>query len=88
MPLQRHARDELLEAVVHEPRGRVGGGPERGDSTGLDVEPKDAARGSEAAELLEVATLRDTLQRIDAPALADPEGWWAVVVEQAEQGLL
>jgi hypothetical protein len=32
--------------------------------------------------------LRRTLANIDPAALADPEAWWALVAEQARQGLL
>ena len=42
----------------------------------------------EAGELHEVARLRDALMKIDPAALADPEAWWAMVVEQAEHGLV
>lgn len=33
-------------------------------------------------------TLRSRLARVDAVALADPEHWWSVIVEQVADGLL
>lgn len=47
-----------------------------------------ATDGSETSELAEVARLRESLKQIDAAALAEPDAWWAMVVEQAEDGLL
>ena len=34
------------------------------------------------------ATFADAVRSIDAKCLADPENWWAVVVEQTRDGLL
>jgi hypothetical protein len=35
-----------------------------------------------------VRRLREQFVVIDAPALAEPENWWSVILEQKEQGLL
>ena len=35
-----------------------------------------------------VERMRATFRDIDARALADPENWWSVILEQTEQGLL
>jgi hypothetical protein len=45
-----------------------------------------AADESAARALVE--DLRQTLARIDPAAVADPEAWWALVLEQASAGLL
>jgi hypothetical protein len=41
---------------------------------------------SEAEELRIVELFVATLAKIDSAALADPENWWSVVVEQARDG--
>ena len=43
---------------------------------------------SEAEELSVAELLAVALVRIDSAALADPENWWSVVVEQARDGVL
>jgi len=44
------------------------------------------AAGSPGGDDVEV--LRSRLTRADAVALADPEHWWSLIVEQVEAGLL
>jgi len=46
-----------------------------------------AAHDESAAQAL-VQSLRDNLATEDSEALANPENWWSVVVEQAQDGLL
>ena len=43
---------------------------------------------SEAEELRVAELLAVALAKIDSAALADPEHWWSVVVEQVRDGLL
>jgi hypothetical protein len=43
---------------------------------------------SEAEELRVAERLAVVLAKIDSAALADPENWWSVVVEQVRDGLL
>ena len=35
-----------------------------------------------------VQELRRRLEAMDAEAISDPEGWWSLILEQAEHGLL
>jgi SUKH-4 immunity protein len=35
-----------------------------------------------------VEDLRRTLANIDPPAVTEPDAWWAIVLEQAADGLL
>ena len=45
-----------------------------------DVDDEEAARL--------VQELRRRLEAMDAGAISDPEGWWPLILEQAEYGLL
>jgi hypothetical protein len=47
---------------------------------------REALTDSEARD--QVASLRVRLTEMDAQSLADPENWWAVILEQLEVGLL
>jgi hypothetical protein len=42
----------------------------------------------ERAAVRLVRGLRDRISAIDAPAVADAETWWSLILEQAEAGLL
>lgn len=44
------------------------------------------ADDEEAVEI--VRSMRDDFDKLDAMALSNEENWWAVILEQTEQGLL
>ena len=53
-----------------------------------DYSARVATVGDEAQARGLVLQLRGTMARIDAAALGSSEVWWALVLEQAEDGLL
>jgi hypothetical protein len=46
----------------------------------------DVIDDDEATRL--VQELRRRLETMDAGAISDPDGWWSLILEQAEDGLL
>jgi len=46
------------------------------------------AAADESAAFAIVEGLRRTLASIDPPAVTEPDAWWAIVLEQAADGLV
>jgi hypothetical protein len=55
----------------------------------IRVHQSYAGRAKNDSEVAKVAAeLQEELASLDAPAFADPENWWALVLEQTSDGLL
>jgi hypothetical protein len=55
----------------------------------IRVHQSYAGRAKNDSDVAKVAAkLKEELVSLDAPAFADPENWWALVLEQTSDGLL